>query len=134
MIRSSDRKSFVWATRNVRMSYTREALTPQVPLAQDVLYALRLIDTDEQYEFCRANSEIYVSNCHLVAAAVSVIITLTCYQVENETADRTFHKLNEARARSVIAQAIIDLLPSTVDEHDAGYRQALIELHNWSSR
>ena len=79
-------------------SYSTFAAVPEIPRVADVLFALRLSEHEENYSFCVNNHEIYVANVHLVAAAV-------CFEV------LFMRPYDEAKARKIIAKAIVDLCP-----------------------
>lgn len=80
----------------VYLDRCRFAVVPEIPVVQDVLYALRMSDEQKYYDFCLSNHEIYVTNVHLVAAAVGFEVA-------------SMRPYDEARARKIIAQAILDL-------------------------
>lgn len=82
----------------IRFDYCRAAVVPEVPYVQDVLYALRLSEEQKNYDFCRSNHELYNANVHTVAAAVGFEIM-------------SMRPYDEAKARQIIAKAIIELCP-----------------------
>lgn len=99
-----------------RFSYVMDCVMPQIPRVQDVLYALHLSDKCEEYEFMLNNHEPYVTNVHLVAAAMC---TALCERPRDEQ-----------DMRKMIAKAIIVLCPDEarcVAHHSSAYVQAIHE-------
>lgn len=84
-------------------SYCSNAAFPQIPYVQDVLYVLQLSndkDTHGNYSPAgAANWGDYIENTTLVAAAVASKVLF-------------MERYDEAAARKIIAQAIVDLCPS----------------------
>jgi len=76
-----------------------DAVVPEIPKVQDVLFAMRLVETDESYIFARDNHSTYVVNVGLVIAAVG-------HKVLGIRWDE------EITRRQVIAKAIVELCPS----------------------
>ena len=82
--------------------YCRNAMFPQIPYAQDVLYVVRL--TKEKHErgnYCSegaANWATYIENLMLVAAAVAPKVL-------------NMERYDEAEAKKIIAEAIMELCP-----------------------
>lgn len=46
----------------IYLRYCRFAVVPEIPYAQDVLYALRLSEEEKCYTFCVCNHATYVVN------------------------------------------------------------------------
>ena len=86
----------------ISFSYCRFAVFPQIPRVQDVLYVLQLADEkDAKGNYCStgaANWATYIENLMLVAAAVGSRVFDT-------------ERYDEAEARKIIAEAIMDLCP-----------------------
>lgn len=82
----------------ISFTYSRYTGVPQIPRVQDVLFALRLSLAEENYTFCQANHEPYVTNVHRAAVAVSFEVM-------------AMWSADEAMARKAIAEAILDLCP-----------------------
>lgn len=87
------------------------AVVPEIPYVQDVLFALRLTDEQKYYDFCVANCRTYIVNVGLVIAAVGYAIF-----------DKDHY--NETESRKAIARAIIDLCP---EEAKCLFRSAYVE-------
>jgi hypothetical protein len=84
----------------IHLHYCPDAVVPEIPYAQDVLYVLRLSAEQKNYEFCAGNHSTYVVNVALVIAAVG-----------DEVLNME-RRYDEAKARKIIAQAILDLTAS----------------------
>ncbi|MDD5726527.1 MAG: hypothetical protein PHC53_03940 [Patescibacteria group bacterium] len=82
----------------IRFSHCINAAVPEIPRVQDVLFALRLTDEQDYYEFCRSNHELYNMNVHLAAAACAFEVMI-------------MRPYDESAARKLIAQVIVDLCP-----------------------
>jgi hypothetical protein len=81
------------------LAYSPDCMIPRIPKVDDVLYALRLLPDNDCYAFCMMNYAQYISNVHLVAAAVGAnTIGIRPGAIPAET-------------RMIIALAIIDLCP-----------------------
>lgn len=82
-------------------SFSRYAVFPQIPYVQDVLYVLQLGEKHPRNIYSpegAANWPEYIANTMLVAAAVaSSVLFMECY--------------DEAKARKIIAEAIMELCP-----------------------
>lgn len=85
----------------MKFSFCPEAAVPEIPYVQDVLYALRLSESDFYYGFCATNHSTYVHNVHLVAAAVA-------HDVLN------MEQGSEEKARRIIAKKILEMCPEEV--------------------
>jgi hypothetical protein len=97
----------------IRFDHCCSAVVPEIPHVQDVLYAMRLSDEQECYEFCVGNHSTYVVNVGIVIAAVG-------YRVLG------MERYSEVTARTIIARAIIDLCPESAKLHGAtAYEEAL---------
>lgn len=83
---------------NPQFSYKANAAVPEIPYAQDVLYVLRRSEVQKCYSFCLANHKTYTDNVQLVVEKVGYRIT-------------SMKSYDEAKARKIIAEAIIDLCP-----------------------
>ncbi|GMU25733.1 hypothetical protein KJZ71_04450 [Patescibacteria group bacterium] len=95
----------------IYLRYCRFAVVPEIPYAQDVLYALRLSEEEKCYTFCVCNHATYVVNVGLIIAAVGYDVL--CME-----------RYDEAKARKIIAQAILSL---TADEDKCLFNLALAE-------
>ena len=80
-----------------RLSYCMDCVSPQIPHVQDVLYALHMSDWQVCYDFTFNNHEPYVTNVHLVAAAMC---TALCERPRDEQ-----------KIRKLVGQTIVDLCP-----------------------
>lgn len=84
-------------------SYSRFAVFPQIPYVQDVLYALQLSDKKHERGYYgpegAGNWATYIENLMLVAAAVASKVLYT-------------ERYDKAKARKVIAEAIMELCPA----------------------
>jgi hypothetical protein len=80
-----------------RFSYCPNAMVPEIPCMQDVLFALGLSKEQKHYDFCKGNHEVYVDNVQLVVGKIGAT-------VKSVWSD-------EARVKRIIAQAIVDLCP-----------------------
>lgn len=82
--------------------YCRNAVFPQIPRVQDVLYVLQLADKkDARGNYCpagAANWGEYIANTVLVAAAVASKVLY-------------MERYDEEQARKIIAEAILELCP-----------------------
>src|SRR3990167_5669716 len=83
----------------VHFDYCPDAVVPEIPHVQDVLYAMRLTDAQESFEFCVGNHATYIVNVGLVIVAVGYDVL--CMEP----------RYDEAKARTIIARAIIELCP-----------------------
>ena len=72
----------------------------EVPYVQDVLCSLGLSKEEKRPGFCRANHETHIDNIRLVINIVGFEIM-------------SMRPYSEAKARRIIAEAIIDLCPAT---------------------
>lgn len=83
-------------------SYCRFAVFPQIPRVQDVLYILQLSGKKDAKNYYSpegaANWSTYVENLVLVAAAVASRVL-------------GMERYDEAKARKIIAEAILELCP-----------------------
>ncbi len=95
----------------IHFDFCPNAVAPEIPYVQDVLFALRLTDEQKCFDFCVANHRTYIVNVGLVIAAVGYAIF-----------DREHY--NEAESRKAIARAIIDLCP---EEAKCLFRSAYVE-------
>ncbi|MDF1497149.1 MAG: hypothetical protein P1P90_03755 [Patescibacteria group bacterium] len=95
-------------------SFSPDACVPEIPTAQDVLYALKLSDKDDKYNFCAANHSTYVHNVHLASAAVAYAVF-------------DMDPYDEEQAKRIIADAIVQLCPAEArcTKYIDVYRQAL---------
>lgn len=82
----------------IRFDHSEHAVVPEIPRVQDVLFALRLVERQEDYEFCVNNHSPYVANVGLVIAATSDDVL-------------NMRRYDEGEARKIIARAIVDLCP-----------------------
>lgn len=82
----------------IRFDFCPNAVVPEIPYVEDVLFALRLTGEQKYYDFCVANHRTYVVNIGLVIAAVGHVI----FDRDN---------FNETESRKAIARAIIELCP-----------------------
>jgi hypothetical protein len=89
-------KADTFKKAGIHFLHCRFAAVPEIPYVQDVLYALRLTDTQEYYDFCVSNHATYVINVGLVIAAVAGEVL-------------TMERYDEAEARKMIARAILEL-------------------------
>ena len=96
----------------IYLHYSHDAVVPEIPYTQDVLFALRLSEQEKSYTFCVGNHSIYVVNVALVIAAVGNDVLCMA------------PRYNEAKARKIIAQAILDL---TAPEDTCLFNEALAE-------
>jgi hypothetical protein len=87
------------------------AVVPEIPRVDDVLFALRLTDKQKYFDFCVANHRTYIVNLGLVIAAVGYAIFNT-------------EHYNETESRKVIARAILELCP---EEAKCFFRSAYVE-------
>jgi len=83
---------------DIYFDFCRDAVVPEIPRVQDVLYALRLTDEQKSFDFCRDNHATYIVNVGLVIVAIG-------YKV------LSMERYDEAVARKLIAEAIIALCP-----------------------
>lgn len=82
--------------KGIRFDYCEYSVVPEIPAVQDVMFALRLADTDEYYWFAVSNHSTYVRNVQLCCFAVAYdVIGMRPY--------------DEATARKIIARAIVAL-------------------------
>lgn len=82
----------------IRFDFCPNAVAPEIPYVQDVLFALRLTDEQKNYDFCAANHVAYIVNVALVVAAVGYgVLCMEPY--------------DQAEAKKIIARAIIELCP-----------------------
>jgi hypothetical protein len=86
----------------IRLSYSEYACFPQIPHTQDVLYALQLSDQKDERDYYSpagaGNWGTYIENLMLVSAVVGAdVLCMEPY--------------DEAGAKKIVAQAIIDLCP-----------------------
>jgi hypothetical protein len=95
----------------IHFDFCPNAVAPEIPYVQDVLFALRLTDEQKYFDFCVANHRTYIVNVGLVIAAVGYVIF-----------DREHY--NEAESRKAIARAILELCP---EEARCLHRSAYIE-------
>lgn len=83
-------------------SYCRFAVFPQIPYVQDVLYILQLSGKKDGHNYYSpdgaANWSTYIENLVLLSAAVASRVL-------------GMERYDEAEARKIIAEAIIDLCP-----------------------
>ena len=80
-------------------SFNRNTLfAPQIPCAQDVLFALGLSGHEKYYSFCRENYVPYINNVYLAAVAVSFEVM-------------AMWPSDEVRAWRFIAETIMDMCP-----------------------
>lgn len=91
--------------------YCRNAVVPEIPYVQDVLFALRLSAEQRYYDFCASNHATYVVNIALVIAAVGHKVL--CME-----------RYDKAEARKIIAQTILDL---TAPQDKCLFNNALTE-------
>lgn len=100
----------------VYFDYCRLAVFPQIPYVQDVLYILQLSGEKDAKNYYSPegawNWSTYIVNVGLVAAAIGYEVL--CMEP----------RYNEARARKIIAQAILDL---TSPEDKCLFNNALAE-------
>jgi len=80
----------------VRFSYSANAMVPEIPYIQDVLYALHLVEFGKRFDFCLGSHPPYVSNVMLAAAAAT-------YGIHDAQERKEYDR--------IIAQAIVDLCP-----------------------
>jgi hypothetical protein len=90
--------------------YSCDAAVPQIPQIQDVLFALRLSDEQQAYNFCRSNHEVYVVNVHLAA---SVVVS------------RGILSAKQDMIRKMIAVTVMDLCP---EEAKCFFNSAYVEV------
>ena len=95
----------------IRFDFCPNAVAPEIPYVEDVLFALRLTDEQKYYDFCVANHRTYIVNVGLVIAAVGYAV----FDRDN---------FNEAESRKAIARAIIELCP---EEAKCFFRSAYME-------
>ena len=95
----------------IRFDYCPDAVVPEIPYVQDVLYAMQLSDEQKNYDFCHGNHATYIVNVGLVIAAAG-------YQV------LCMGLYNEVKARSIIAKTIVDLCP---EEAKCFFNSAFVE-------
>ncbi|MFH0780050.1 MAG: hypothetical protein V1928_04325 [Parcubacteria group bacterium] len=82
----------------IRFNYCRQAVVPEIPRVQDVLYAMKLSPEQINYDFCVSNHSIYVANVGLaIFACGNAVLGL--------------EKYDETEARKIIAKTILDLCP-----------------------
>lgn len=87
----------------IRFSYCREAVYPQIPYTQDVLFVLQLSEQRDARGYYSpagaGNWGEYIANVMLVSAVVAseLLISMEPY--------------DETKARKIIANAIVDLCP-----------------------
>lgn len=82
----------------IRLDYSPNAMVPEIPYIEDVLYVLNLNHDDKYYRLCMSNHSTYIANVALVVAAISdEVLNMELY--------------DEKLARRMIAKAIIDLCP-----------------------
>ena len=55
----------------ITFAFSADSMMPEIPSIKDVFYSLRQNRRDESYNVCMANNVSYISNVHLVAAAVA---------------------------------------------------------------
>lgn len=55
----------------LRLKYDPESRIPQIPYAEDVLYAMHLSDKDKYYNICLPRHDTYVANTLLAAACAA---------------------------------------------------------------
>lgn len=87
------------------------AVVPEIPYVEDVLYALRLSDEHKYYNLCLNNHSPYIVNIGLVISAVGYAVL-------------DMKRYDEAEAKKIIAQAILDL---TAPEDKCLFNNALAE-------
>ncbi len=95
----------------IRLSYSLDCCVREIPSVQDVLYALRLTESQECYDFNVAHSATYISNVHLVAATLDVSSLSTAFGI-----------------RKIVAQAILELCPQEAKCVDCLYYRELLNL------
>ncbi len=95
----------------IRFDFCPNAVVPEIPYVQDVLFALRLTDEQKYYDFCVANHRTYIVNIGLVIAAA-------CYEIFDS------EHYNETESRRAIARAIIELCP---EEAKCLFKSAYVE-------
>lgn len=95
----------------IHFDFCLNAVVPEIPYVQDVLFALRLTDEQKYFDFCVANCRTYIVNMGLVIAAVGYAIF-----------DKDHY--NETESRKAIARAILDLCP---EEAKCLFRSAYVE-------
>lgn len=82
----------------IRFDFCPDAVVPEIPYVEDVLFALRRTNEQKYYDFCVSNHRTYIVNVGLVIAAVSYAIFAA-------------ERYDEAEARRIIARAILELCP-----------------------
>ena len=92
----------IFKKAGIRFNYGVYAAFPQIPYVQDVLFVLLLSpsrDAHNYYSEFAANWSPYIENLTLVAAAVANQVLY-------------MERYDEAKARKIIGEAIMDLCPS----------------------
>ncbi|MBI2552004.1 hypothetical protein HYW17_01735 [Candidatus Uhrbacteria bacterium] len=86
----------------IRFDYCRDGVFPQIPYTQDVLYVLQLSDEKDAQGYYgpegARNWSTYIENVLLAAAAVASRVL-------------NMERYDEAAARKIIAEAIMELCP-----------------------
>lgn len=104
-----------FADRGVTLSWVSGCCTFQIPSAEHVLFAAYLLE-NEPNDYCMAinNGSGYRFNCLLLAAIVGTQIHYHCRQERDKLGggDFTHGDLDLDKAQQVVAQAIIDFLPT----------------------
>jgi len=101
----------------IRFSYCKFSTLPEIPCVTDVLYAMELGEKQECYSFCVGNHATYTENIGLVLAATAV--NVLCQE-----------RYDEAIARKIIAEAILDLCP---DEAKCLFNSAFVNAQEIAS-
>lgn len=95
----------------IHFDFCPNAVVPEIPYVEDVLFALRLTDEQKCFDFCVENHRTYIVNIGLLIAAVGYAIF-----------DKEHY--NETESRKAIARAIIELCP---EEAKCFFRSAYVE-------
>lgn len=82
----------------LRLEFDQDSRLPQIPYAQDVLYAMHVADEDNCYRICLFRHTTYISNTLLVASAVAHEVAGT-------------EPISRAEALKAVARVIIDPCP-----------------------
>ncbi len=82
----------------MKLSFCSDAMVPEIPRIQDVLFALGLSMEEEYYTLCACNHEPYIANINLVVVACAGKILGT-------------NPYDEQEARRIVAKTIVSFCP-----------------------
>jgi len=113
------------AESGLKLSWEEACMTVCIPDPDEVLYCMGLLPMSEQiltkgdetwtmedqYWFGISNGFMFGANCHLVASAVIEEINSFCRKEKSDFDDITHGELDLEKARTVIARAMVVLLP-----------------------